>query len=117
MKGGAYPLSPPVLAEDAVYYAYTEMRLDRDRDLWVWLGADDHARLWVNDELAYAGAPDDKQWFFAQAHGADQDRLTRDWNMTEARRLVHFHKGVNRLLLKLSNGPRHVFFSVVLTPA
>jgi len=117
VKGGAYPLSPPVLAEDAVYYAYTEMRLDRDRDLWVWLGADDHARLWVNDELAYAGAPDDKQWFFAQAHGADQDRLTRDWNMTEARRLVHFHKGVNRLLLKLSNGPRHVFFSVVLTPA
>lgn len=116
VKGSAYPLSPPVLAEDAVYYAYTEVRLDRDRDLWVWLGADDHARLWVNDELAYAGAADNKLWFFAQVHGADQDRLIQDWNMTEARRPVHFRKGVNRLLLKLSNGPKHVFFSVLLTP-
>lgn len=117
LKGGAYPLVPPVPAEDAVYYAYTEVRLDRDRDLWLWLGADDHMRLWVNDELAYAGSTDSKLWFFAEAHGAGQDRLIQDWNLTEARRLVHFHKGVNRLLLKLSNGPRHVFFSVVLTPA
>ena len=99
VKGSAYPLSPPVLAEDAVYYAYAEVRLDQERDLWVWLGA-----------------ADSKLWFFAQVHGAGQERLIRDWNMTEARRLVHFRKGVNRLLLKLSNGPKHVFFSVVLTP-
>lgn len=115
-SGAHYPVTPPILSEDAVYYAYTEVRLEADRDLRVWLGADDHLRLWVNDELAYAGDSSSKMWFFRSVHGPAQTRLIGDWNVTEATRVVHFRKGVNRLLLKISNGPAHVFFSVVLTP-
>jgi len=116
VKGARYPITPPILSEDAVYYAYTDVRMDTERDMWVWLGGDDHIRLWVNDELAYAGDPSDKLWFFHAAHGNDQQRLIKDWNLTETRRLVRFRKGVNRMLVKLSNGPKYVFFSVVLTP-
>lgn len=115
--GARYPVAPQRLSEDAVYYAYTEVRLDAERDLRIWAGADDHLRLWVNDELAYGGDGSSKRWFFSSVHGPAQSRLIEDWNMNEATRVVRFHKGVNRILVKLSNGPAYVFFSVVLTPA
>ncbi len=110
-----YPVLPRDLVEDGVYYGYTEIHMDEARDIAVSIGADDDVRLWVNDQLVYAGNSDDKMWFFDEVH-ARRSRLIADWNLTEARRRLHFKKGINKLLFKLSNGPEYGYFSLVMTP-
>lgn len=53
LNADSYPLVPPDYAEDAVYYGYTELMLDRERDLTMWIGADDDAQVWLNDEQVW----------------------------------------------------------------
>jgi hypothetical protein len=109
-----YPLEPPVHAEDAVYYGYTELMLDAEQDLTMWVGADDDAQLWLNDRLVWAGGNVDKDSFFSQVYET-RNTFVRDYNLSEGRRVVHFRKGRNKLFFKLSNGPTRIFFSLVLT--
>jgi len=109
-----YPLEPPVHAEDAVYYGYTELMLDAEQDLTMWVGADDDAQLWVNDRLVWKGGNVDKDSFFGQVYET-RNTYVRDYNLSEGRRIVHFRKGRNKLFFKLSNGPTRIFFSLVLT--
>lgn len=109
-----YPLMPPVPAEDAVYYGYTELMLDAEQDLTIWVGADDDAQLWLNDRLVWEGGNVDKDSFFGQVYET-KNTYVRDYNLSEGRRVVHFRKGRNKLFFKLSNGPTRLFFSLVLT--
>jgi hypothetical protein len=109
-----YPLMPPVPAEDAVYYGYTELMIDAEQDLTIWVGADDDAQLWLNDRLVWAGGSFDKVWFFQRVYNT-ANTFVRDYNLSEGKRVVHFRKGRNKLLFKLSNGPTRLFFSLVLT--
>ncbi|SDF05999.1 hypothetical protein SAMN05428966_112133 [Massilia sp. PDC64] len=109
-----YPLEPPVHAEDAVYYGYTELMLDAEQDLTMWVGADDDAQLWLNDRLVWAGGNADKDSFFGQVYET-RNTYVRDYNLSEGKRVVHFRKGRNKLFFKLSNGPTRIFFSLVLT--
>ncbi len=109
-----YPLEPPVHAEDAVYYGYTELMLDADQDLTIWVGADDDAQLWLNDRLVWAGGNVNKDSFFGQVYET-RNTYVRDYNLSEDKRVVHFRKGRNKLFFKLSNGPTRIFFSLVLT--
>jgi hypothetical protein len=109
-----YPLMPPVPAEDAVYYGYTELRTDAEQDLTIWVGADDDAQLWLNDRLVWAGGNVHKDWFFNQVYET-RNTFVRDYNLSEGKRTVHFRKGRNKLFFKLSNGPTRIFFSLVLT--
>jgi hypothetical protein len=109
-----YPLIPPVHAEDAVYYGYTELMVDADRDLTIWVGADDDAQLWLNDRLVWEGGNVNKDSFFGQFYET-RNTYVRDYNLSEGKRVVHFRKGRNKLFFKLSNGPTRVFFSLVLT--
>lgn len=109
-----YPLIPPDEAEDAVYYGYTEVMVDRDEDLTAWIGADDDAQLWLNDRLVWAGGSIDKGWFFGRIYETYDDDV-RNYNLSEGKRTVHFRKGRNKLFFKLSNGPTRLFFSLVLT--
>jgi hypothetical protein len=109
-----YPLIPPVPAEDAVYYGYTELMLDAEQDLTIWVGADDDAQLWLNDRLVWKGGNVDKDSFFGQIYET-RNTYVRDYNLNEGRRVVHFRKGRNKLFFKLSNGPTRLFFSLVLT--
>jgi hypothetical protein len=109
-----YPLEPPVHAEDAVYYGYTELMLDAEQDLTIWVGADDDAQLWLNDRLVWKGGNADKDSFFGQVYET-RNTYVRDYNLSEGRRVVHFRKGRNKLFFKLSNGPTRIFFSLVLT--
>ncbi len=109
-----YPLVPPVSDEDAVYYGYTEVMMDEDRDLAIWVGADDDAQLWLNDRLVWRGGNVDKGWFFGKVYDTWNTRV-RDYNLSEGKRVVHFRKGRNKLFFKLSNGPTRLFFSLVLT--
>ena len=109
-----YPLIPPMEAENAVYYGYTELRLDEEQDLTIWVGADDDAQLWINDKLAWKGGNFSKHWFFAKVYNT-HNTYVRDYNLSEGKRVVRFRKGRNKLLFKLSNGPTRLFFSLVLT--
>jgi hypothetical protein len=109
-----YPLMPPVHAEDAVYYGYTELMIDAEQDLTIWVGADDDAQLWLNDRLVWAGGNVHKDWFFGQVYET-RNTFVRDYNLSEGKRTVHFRKGRNKLFFKLSNGPTRIFFSLVLT--
>lgn len=109
-----YPLIPPVPAEDAVYYGYTELKIDADQDLTIWVGADDDAQLWLNDRLVWKGGDVAKDSFFGQFY-LTKNTYVRDYNLSEGKRTVHFRKGRNKLFFKLSNGPTRLFFSLVLT--
>jgi hypothetical protein len=109
-----YPLMPPVQAEDAVYYGYTELMVDADQDLTIWVGADDDAQLWLNDRLVWEGGNVNKDWFFGRIYET-RNTYVRDYNLSEGKRVVHFRKGRNKLFFKLSNGPTRLFFSLVLT--
>lgn len=109
-----YPLEPPVHAEDAVYYGYTELMLDAEQDLTIWVGADDDAQLWLNDRLVWEGGNANKDSFFGQVYET-RNTFVRDYNLNEGKRVVHFRKGRNKLFFKLSNGPTRIFFSLVLT--
>jgi hypothetical protein len=109
-----YPLMPPMQAEDAVYYGYTELMIDAEQDLTMWVGADDDAQLWLNDRLVWAGGNVHKDWFFNEVYET-RNTFVRDYNLSEGRRTVHFRKGRNKLFFKLSNGPTRIFFSLVLT--
>lgn len=113
---GDYPFVPPDLAEDAVYYGYTEMSLDKSQDLWMWCGADDDMQVWLNEHLVWAGGNIAKQNFFDTIY-PNTNGYRKNWNLTEGKRLVPFQQGRNKLLFKLSNGPNRVgiFASIILT--
>jgi hypothetical protein len=109
-----YPLFPPDPVEDGVYYGYTEVSVDEDCDLIAWIGADDDAQIYVNDQLVWRGGNVNKMQFFNTifAPGATH---TEDYNRSEGGRVVHFNKGRNKIFFKLSNGAQDVFLSMVLT--
>lgn len=109
-----YPMYLPDAVDYGVYYGYTEIVLDRDRELWVWVGADDNAKLWVNDRLVWDGGDNSKAWFYEDVRGLRRE--VAEWNLSEARILWPFRKGRNRLMFKLHNGLGTMFVSVVLSP-
>jgi hypothetical protein len=110
----AYPAVPLPRAENAVYFAYTEVEVERDIDLWVWIGADDDSKMWFNDSAVWISSQtDDKTWYrqpFKSMHTALATR-----NLSEGQRKLHFTKGRNTILFKLYNGIDLMFFSVVLS--
>ena len=110
-----YPLVPRGDEENAVYYGYTEVFMDRERDMLVWIGADDDASVKVNERLVWKGGDSGKRWFYQSIY-ASRTTYQRDYNRTEGQRLVRFKKGPNTVFFKLSNGPTRLFFSMVLTP-
>lgn len=115
LSSAAYPLIPPDYAEQAIYYGHTEITSDRARDVWMALGADDDAKLWVNDRLVWTSGNQRKPWYTqGGVQSLKQDIQAR--NLIEERRLVHLRKGRNTLLFKLYNHPLDVFFSLVIEP-
>ena len=110
----SYPLVPPEPDEDAVYYGYTELMVDRDQELTVWIGADDDAQIWVNDVQVWEGGNVNKLSFWPALYDVPNTHA-RDFNMTEGKRKVRFRKGRNKIFFKMANGPTRLFFSLVLT--
>ena len=115
LEAPAYPLMPPDMAEDSVYYGYTELMMDTDRDLAMWIGADDDAQVWINDRLEWKGGNVNKLSFFRKVYD-DWNGYAAAYNFSEGKVTVHFRKGRNKVFFKLSNGPNQAFFSMVLTP-
>lgn len=111
-----YPAVPLPRAENAVYFAYTEVEVERDMDLWVWIGADDDSKMWFNDSAVWISSQtDDKPWYRQPFHTLQGAIATR--NLTDGQRKLHFTKGRNTILFKLYNGIDLMFFSVVLSAA
>ncbi|WP_426212650.1 hypothetical protein [Massilia sp. TWP1-3-3] len=108
-----YPSVAPVRAQDAVYYAYTEVVMDEERDLVLALGSDDDTKLWFNDRLVWLSGDGYKPWYSSPGY-VGLSKEIKDWNLTEGTRRVRFKKGRNSLLLKLYNGASLSFFSVVV---
>jgi len=89
----------PLNAEPyGIWYGYTELRFDRDVDLWVAIGSDDKSKVWVNDVLIWESAPQHK-----------------GWRSNEGFRRVHFRRGVNRVLLRCENGHFSMGWSFLLS--
>jgi len=111
---GFYPFVPPDRAENAVYYAYTELRIDEDRDVWLSIAGDDDTMLWLDGRLVWISAPGDKPWYHPPFYL--QDERAASFALEEGQRRVHLARGVHRLLVKLYNDRDRTFFSVVLAP-
>jgi hypothetical protein len=110
---GFYPFVPPERRMDAVYYAYTEIRIDADRDVWFSFAADDDLMMWLDERLVWVSSPGDKPWYHPPYYARDE--LVGSLSLTEGQRRVHLSAGVHRLLFKLCNADGHPFFSVVLS--
>ena len=110
---GFYPFVPPDRRADAVYYAWTEIRVDEDRDVWLAIAADDDSMLWLDERLVWVSSPGDKPWYHPPYY--DRDELVGSLSLTEGQRRVHLAAGVHRLLFKLCNRDGRPFFSVVLS--
>ena len=53
LSNSQYPLTLPQVDKAGVFYGYTEIIVDREQDLWAWIGADDFASLELNDKLIW----------------------------------------------------------------
>lgn len=108
-----YPTVPALRAQDAIYYAYTEVVVDEDVDLILAIGSDDDTKLWLNDRLVWLSGDGFKPWYRSPGYVGMHKEIA-GWNLAEGRRRLRFNKGRNRLLLKLYNGASLAFFSVVI---
>lgn len=112
VPAAGYPVVPPDAAESAVYYAYTEVRTDREREVWLAIGADDDVKVWLNGEEIWRGGNQDKPWY--HTHFRNLGTEVAQLNLTEGSRRVHFKQGRNTVLVKLYNGAAATFFSLVV---
>jgi len=87
IQGNEPMLQPAGADQYGIYYAYTEVRCEQPMDLWVAIGSDDKANVWLN------GLP---IW-------VSSDRL-KGWRINEGFRKVTFRQGVNRVLFRVENG-------------
>ncbi|MEM7602352.1 MAG: hypothetical protein AAF357_13165, partial [Verrucomicrobiota bacterium] len=78
-----------------IWYAFTEIHLDRAQDLWIAMGSDDKGQVWINDSPV---------WVSASHH--------KNWSPDEALRKVHFQEGRNQILYRIENGQHGMAFSL-----
>ena len=81
--------------EYAIYYAYTEVWMDQPMDLWIAIGSDDKANVWLNDMPVWISS----------------DQL-KGWKVNEGFRKVTFKAGVNKILYRVENGHFGTAFSL-----
>jgi hypothetical protein len=80
-----------------VHYAFTRLRSDRERDVWLAFGADDSAQVWLDGLLIW-----------------DCGEHWRAWDLIEGARRVTLRAGENQLFIKLRNWPTVSAFSVAV---
>jgi hypothetical protein len=110
---GRYPLVPPQEDKQGIFYGYTEITLESEQDLWVWIGADDFVSVWLNETALWES--DSFNWKFNTLAYAHNSTEWKNWNLTEYKRRAHFKKGANKFFFKLTNLQGNTFFSLILT--
>ena len=113
LSNSQYPLIPPQVDKAGVFYGYTEIIVDHEQDLWVWVGADDFASLELNNKLVWNSDVFNKRFNGLAYEKNSPER--GNWNLTEFKRLVHFKAGRNTFKFKLTNSDTASFFSLVIT--
>ena len=83
--------------EYAIFYAFTEIYSDIERDVWVAVGSDDKANVWINDMPVWISG----------------DQL-KGWNPNEGYRKVRLQAGNNRVLYRVENGWNNMGFSLCI---
>lgn len=87
------------LANDALYFAYTEVFFEKPTVMNLAIGSDDAARIRVNGEVVF------------------QDTGLSPYVIAEQVRQVKFKQGLNKILVRLVNGPGPCRFSLLLMPS
>lgn len=96
MQSKGKMLVPYDESDYSIYYLFTEITSDRDRDVWLSTGSDDKSKIWINDMLVWESGPQ-----------------LKSWRIDEGFRKVHLRKGVNRILYRLENGWHAVAMSLM----
>gem|GEM_PF-7059341 len=110
-----YPVEAQPHAENSIYYAYTELRVDQEQEVWLDLGVDDEGKLWLNDMPVWTSDSGDKPWYRQPYYSLRTQLL--NLGLVETSLRVRLRAGRNTLLLKHYNASGIKFFSVVLRPA
>lgn len=110
-----YPVEAQPHAENSIYYAYAELRVDQAQEVWLDLGVDDEGKLWLNDMPIWTSDSGDKPWYRQPYYTLSTQLLNLGLVETSVR--VRLRAGRNTLLLKHYNASGIKFFSVVLRPA
>ena len=88
-------LIPQTQQEYGIWYAYSEVFVDRECDLWIAVGSDDRSDIWLNDMHVWGSSNE-----------------LKSWRINEGFRRVHFQQGRNRILARIENGWHSIMWSV-----
>lgn len=86
------------LANDALYFAYTEVFFEQAMTMNLAIASDDAARIRLNGQIVF------------------EDTGLSPYTISEQVRRLTFKKGVNKILVRLVNGPGPCRFSLLLSP-
>ncbi|NWK56390.1 hypothetical protein HW115_12270 [Verrucomicrobiaceae bacterium N1E253] len=86
------------LSNDALYFAYTEVYFEQETTMNLAIASDDAARIRVNGKIVF------------------EDAGLSPYEISEQVRVVKFKRGVNKILVRLVNGPGPCRFSLLLIP-
>jgi hypothetical protein len=90
-------IQPRVTERYAIYYAWTEVWSDRDRDVWIATGSDDFGKLWINDELVWVSP-----------------ETAKPFNAAENTQVVHLRQGHNKILFRCENAGGTMGWSLLM---
>lgn len=100
MRAPSLCVNPYDVDKYAIYYAWTEIWSQEDRDYWIAFGSDDYGKVWVNGKLIWASGEQPHAWI--------PDRGFRK---------VRLKRGPNQVLFKIENAGGTMGFSLVLAVA
>ena len=88
---------PSTSEQYGIWYAYTEVFVDQDCDVWIAVGSDDRSDLWIND-----------------LHVWGSSNALKIWSINEGFRKVRLNRGRNRFLARVENGWHSIGWSVCI---
>ena len=100
MRSPTLCVAPLDVDKYAIYYCYTEIWSEEDKDYWIAFGSDDYGKVWVNGKLIWASGKTPHHWI--------PDRGFRK---------IRLNRGPNRVLFKIENAGGTTGFSMVLAVA
>ncbi len=106
----------PVQADYAVYYAFTQIRSETAREVWLALGADDGPRVWLNGAEIEAPKWHGEEYPWNFSFGAEDGNRKAHLHY-RGFRLVRLKPGINSLLMRVENIKGGVGLAAYMAPA
>ncbi|MFP4354148.1 MAG: hypothetical protein ACLFUJ_03410 [Phycisphaerae bacterium] len=92
-----WKIEPRNVTSYGIYYAYTEIYSDVQRDVWIATATDDYGKLWINDELVWKSP-----------------KTRKPYNATENVQSVTLQQGQNKILYRVENAGGTMGFSLMI---